>query len=327
MKKETLQEKLNIATKTLRWLVDNCRRFEIAAISAAVVLNRRKQKRNPKLFHLIPPLNILLLLFSYAGGPSKLLVRCCSSTRAVLVVLLHYLLFDCGRLLSCSCGGALLVVSSVYLGTLGLGLGRFTRKRWRWLGLRLGIGVRKWFLGDLVNRGVVDEKKVEPERGGESGGDGVLREMVVVRDRTGWIGSVIKAMEGKHVAAGWPSWLAVVAGEAIKGWLPRRVDSFEKFDKIGQGTYNNVIELMILSKEIFLYIVFEYIEHDLAGLASHPGLKFTEAQVKCYMEQLLRGLDHCHNCGSIGMIIYNYNAIFPVIGSSILFFVLALQLD
>ncbi|GFQ00302.1 probable serine/threonine-protein kinase at1g54610 [Phtheirospermum japonicum] len=26
----------------------------------------------------------------------------------------------------------------------------------------------------------------------------------------------------------------------MKGWLPRRADSFEKFDKIGQGTYINV---------------------------------------------------------------------------------------
>uniref|UniRef100_F6HFX5 Protein kinase domain-containing protein n=1 Tax=Vitis vinifera TaxID=29760 RepID=F6HFX5_VITVI len=46
-----------------------------------------------------------------------------------------------------------------------------------------------------------------------------------------------------------------------------------------------------------LYLVFEYMEHDLEGLASHPGLKFTEPQVKCYMQQLLRGLDHCHSRG------------------------------
>ncbi|CAI9088664.1 OLC1v1023064C2 [Oldenlandia corymbosa var. corymbosa] len=46
-----------------------------------------------------------------------------------------------------------------------------------------------------------------------------------------------------------------------------------------------------------LYLVFEYMEHDLAGLASHPGVKFTESQVKCYMQQLLRGLEHCHNRG------------------------------
>ncbi|OIW11539.1 hypothetical protein TanjilG_26905 [Lupinus angustifolius] len=159
------------------------------------------------------------------------------------------------------------------------------------------------------------------------------------------IGSVPKAIEGEQVAAGWPSWLAAVAGEAIRGWLPRRADSFEKLDKIGQGTYSNVYRardleqkkivalkkvrfdnlepesVRFMAREIHilrrldhpnvikleglvtsrmscsLYLVFEYMEHDLAGLASHPGLKFTEAQVKCYMQQLLRGLDHCHSCG------------------------------
>ncbi|AQK71913.1 hypothetical protein ZEAMMB73_Zm00001d016905 [Zea mays] len=46
-----------------------------------------------------------------------------------------------------------------------------------------------------------------------------------------------------------------------------------------------------------LYLVFEYMEHDLAGLAATPSLKFSEPQVKCYMQQLLCGLDHCHNRG------------------------------
>ncbi|PRQ31268.1 putative protein-serine/threonine kinase CMGC-CDK-CRK7-CDK9 family [Rosa chinensis] len=159
------------------------------------------------------------------------------------------------------------------------------------------------------------------------------------------MGSIPKAAEGEQVAAGWPSWLAGVAGEAIKGWIPRRADSFEKLDKIGQGTYSNVYrardldqkkivalkkvrfdnsepesvrfmarEILILRRldhqnvikleglvtsrmSCSLYLVFEYMEHDLAGLALHPGLKFTEAQVKCYMQQLLCGLDHCHSRG------------------------------
>eukprot|EP00252_Welwitschia_mirabilis_P018747 TRINITY_DN4185_c0_g1_i4.p1 TRINITY_DN4185_c0_g1~~TRINITY_DN4185_c0_g1_i4.p1 ORF type:complete len:490 (-),score=108.58 TRINITY_DN4185_c0_g1_i4:416-1885(-) len=46
-----------------------------------------------------------------------------------------------------------------------------------------------------------------------------------------------------------------------------------------------------------LYLVFEYMEHDLAGLAASPGIEFTEAQVKCYMKQLLSGLEHCHTNG------------------------------
>ncbi|KAF7834057.1 putative serine/threonine-protein kinase [Senna tora] len=64
-----------------------------------------------------------------------------------------------------------------------------------------------------------------------------------------------------------------------------------------------------------LYLVFEYMEHDLAGLAAGQGVKFTEPQefdvvpgavwavlgpmiaVKCYMKQLLSGLEHCHSQG------------------------------
>jgi serine/threonine protein kinase len=46
-----------------------------------------------------------------------------------------------------------------------------------------------------------------------------------------------------------------------------------------------------------LYLVFRYMDHDLAGLAASPEIKFTEQQVKCYMKQLLSGLEHCHNRG------------------------------
>ncbi|GAU21049.1 hypothetical protein TSUD_132610 [Trifolium subterraneum] len=43
-----------------------------------------------------------------------------------------------------------------------------------------------------------------------------------------------------------------------------------------------------------IYMVFEYMEHDLKGLASHPGMRFTIPQIKCYMRQLLTGLHYCH---------------------------------
>ncbi|XP_058084113.1 probable serine/threonine-protein kinase At1g54610 isoform X2 [Magnolia sinica] len=158
-----------------------------------------------------------------------------------------------------------------------------------------------------------------------------------------WLSNPPKNVHGEQVAAGWPSWLSAVAGEAIQGWTPRRADSFEKLDKIGQGTYSNVYkardsltgkivalkkvrfdnlepesvkfmarEILILRKldhpnvvkleglvtsrmSCSLYLVFEYMEHDLAGLAASPAIKFTEPQVKCYMHQLLSGLEHCHN--------------------------------
>lgn len=141
---------------------------------------------------------------------------------------------------------------------------------------------------------------------------------------------------------GWPPWLVAVAGDAIRDWTPRRVNSFEKLDKIGHGTYSNVFkardlvtgkivalkkvrfdnlepesvnfmarEILVLSKldhpnvikleglatsrmSSSLYLIFEYMEHDLAGLAAFNK---TEPQVKCYMKQLLSGLEHCHSRG------------------------------
>ncbi|XP_074345754.1 putative serine/threonine-protein kinase At1g09600 [Apium graveolens] len=61
----------------------------------------------------------------------------------------------------------------------------------------------------------------------------------------------------------------------------------------------NIIKLegVVASESSYsLYLVLEYMEHDLARLAS-TGLKFTEAQVKSYMKQLLCGLDYCHRQG------------------------------
>lgn len=157
--------------------------------------------------------------------------------------------------------------------------------------------------------------------------------------------SIPNEVDGAQEAAGWPSWLTAVAGEAIKGLLPRRADSFEKLDKIGQGTYSSVYRardletgnivalkkvrfakmdpesVRFMAREIIvlrrldhpnvmkleglltsrvsgnLYLVFEYMEHDLAGLAASPMIKFTEPQIKCYMRQLLCGLEHCHSRG------------------------------
>ncbi|KAL9244194.1 hypothetical protein vseg_017996 [Gypsophila vaccaria] len=159
------------------------------------------------------------------------------------------------------------------------------------------------------------------------------------------VNSISQGPYGDQVAAGWPSWLSSVAGEAIQGWLPRRADSFEKLEKIGQGTYSSVYKardletgkivamkkvrfvnmdpesVRFMAREILilrkldhpnimkleglvtsrmsgsLYLVFEYMEHDLAGLLATPGHKFTEAQIKCYMQQLLSGLEHCHGRG------------------------------
>uniref|UniRef100_A0A5B7AEY7 Protein kinase domain-containing protein n=1 Tax=Davidia involucrata TaxID=16924 RepID=A0A5B7AEY7_DAVIN len=186
-------------------------------------------------------------------------------------------------------------------------------------------------------KAMVVDKSTEPETTdvGVSGGQPQISRLFSVRS----------GIDGAQVAAGWPSWLTAVAGEAIKGWVPRKADSFEKLDKIGQGTYSSVYRardletnkivalkkvrfvnmdpesVRFMAREILiirrldhpnvmrleglvtsrvsgnLYLVFEYMEHDLAGLAASPTTKFTEPQIKCYMQQLLCGLEHCHSRG------------------------------
>ncbi|KZV37329.1 putative serine/threonine-protein kinase-like [Dorcoceras hygrometricum] len=166
-----------------------------------------------------------------------------------------------------------------------------------------------------------------------------------MQQRMSRIASTPHGTRGEHAAAGWPSWLASVAGEAIHGWLPRSAESYEKINKIGQGTYSSVYRardlttdkivamkkvrfvnmdpesVRFMAREISilrrldhanvmklealvtsrisgsLYLVFEYMEHDLAGLLASPGVKFTEPQIKCYMQQMFRGLEHCHSRG------------------------------
>ncbi|KAG6422129.1 hypothetical protein SASPL_118692 [Salvia splendens] len=157
------------------------------------------------------------------------------------------------------------------------------------------------------------------------------------------VGGIPHSAKAEQVAAGWPSWLASVAGEAVHGWTPRSPRSYQKLNKIGQGTYSSVyrgrdlttdkivamklvrfsnmdpdsvrfmareicmlrrldhvnvmkLEALVISR-ISVYLVFEYMEHDLAGLVASLEVKFTEAQIKCYVRQMLLGLQHCHSRG------------------------------
>lgn len=56
--------------------------------------------------------------------------------------------------------------------------------------------------------------------------------------------------EGEHIAAGWPLWLSSVAGDAIKGWVPRRLDSFEKLGQVS----SNISALFFFFASIYPYI-------------------------------------------------------------------------
>jgi len=73
------------------------------------------------------------------------------------------------------------------------------------------------------------------------------------------LGRVPKGLEGEQVAAGWPTWLSSVAGEAIQGWIPRRADTFERFGKVsfhlGCLLYDCIIVQLSCSSPIVITIM------------------------------------------------------------------------
>lgn len=80
-------------------------------------------------------------------------------------------------------------------------------------------GNRKRPPADVQVNGAVEQ---EPRSGGvRTEGEAKPR----IRD-------VPNGIQGEHVAAGWPRWLTEVAAEAVRGWQPRRAESFEKLDKV-----------------------------------------------------------------------------------------------
>lgn len=104
----------------------------------------------------------------------------------------------------------------------------------------VGDVVSGWDAGkDGENGGVElsDGGKKEEEKKGEEDGEGKGRSSKVRGERrrskaNPRLSNPPKNVHGEQVAAGWPSWLSAVAGEAIDGWVPRRADTFEKIDKV-----------------------------------------------------------------------------------------------
>lgn len=47
--------------------------------------------------------------------------------------------------------------------------------------------------------------------------------------------NVPKQSRAEQLAAGWPPWLTEICGEALRGWVPQRANTFEKIDKVGDS--------------------------------------------------------------------------------------------
>ncbi|GFY85750.1 protein kinase superfamily protein [Actinidia rufa] len=184
--------------------------------------------------------------------------------------------------------------------------------------------------GRLVGGGSKDGNLITREAKKDSGGSGD--------------GNILKRMTSLNLGGeeelvdGWPKWLTDnIPKDVLAGIVPRSAESYEKLDKVGQGTYSNVYkardrttgkivalkkvrfdtsepesvkfmarEIVILQKldhpnilkleglatsrmQYSLYLVFDYMQSDLARIISRPDERLTEPQV----EQLHRIFKLC----------------------------------
>ncbi|KAL9668426.1 hypothetical protein QQ045_002807 [Rhodiola kirilowii] len=81
--------------------------------------------------------------------------------------------------------------------------------------------------------------------------------------------------------------------EAVK-FMAREIMILQRLD------HPNIVKLEGLATSRMhysLYLVFDFMQTDLAHIISRPDTTLTEPQVKSYMHQLLSGLQHCHEKG------------------------------
>lgn len=74
---------------------------------------------------------------------------------------------------------------------------------------------------------------------------------------------------GGYIDDAWPAWLSSVAGEAIKGWVPRRADSFEKLDQV-----SSILKLLFEALFFIYFKVFKliYIQVNFVSVVWTRGL-------------------------------------------------------
>lgn len=89
-----------------------------------------------------------------------------------------------------------------------------------------------------------------------SEGEGVSNKI----EDTAGIVNVPNGFAREHAAAGWPSWLVSVAGEAVKGWLPRKANSFEKLYKVQPSictcSFNTIFDDINFIYDIATYFIY-----------------------------------------------------------------------
>ncbi|KAG8957454.1 kinase subunit of RNA polymerase II carboxy-terminal domain kinase I [Tulasnella sp. 419] len=111
----------------------------------------------------------------------------------------------------------------------------------------------------------------------------------------GTFGKVYKA---RNVVTGSLVALKRIKVEAEKDGFP--VTAMREIKLLQSMRHENVItlyEMMVAKGNV--YMVFEYMEHDLTGILSQTHFSFTEAHLKSLCRQMLAGLEYLHHKGII----------------------------
>lgn len=138
------------------------------------------------------------------------------------------------------------------------------RKRWRW------------------SRDVTDFEEIEQI------GEGTYGQVWMGRDKHSGDIVALKKVRMDQEKEGFP----VTAIRELKMLRSLRHENIVNLKEIVTGKNQNRHTTHRNKHEI--YMVFEYVDHDLNGLMDTPSIRFTEAQVKTYAKQLLSGLWYCH---------------------------------
>lgn len=139
-----------------------------------------------------------------------------------------------------------------------------SRKRWRW------------------SRDVTDFEEIEQI------GEGTYGQVWMGRDKHSGEIVALKKVRMDQEKEGFP----VTAIRELKMLRSLRHENIVNLKEIVTGQNQNRNKVQRNKHEI--YMVFEYVDHDLTGLMDTPTIHFTEAQVKTYAKQLLSGLWYCH---------------------------------
>lgn len=138
------------------------------------------------------------------------------------------------------------------------------RKRWNW------------------SRDVSDFEEIEQI------GEGAYGQVWMGRDKLSGEIVALKKVRMDQEKEGFP----VTAIRELKMLSSLRHENIVNLKEIVTGQNQNRNQSARNKHEI--YMVFEYVDHDLTGLMDTPDVKFTEAHVKTYVQQLLKGLWYCH---------------------------------